>query len=268
MRLAHYLLAAVLLCACPVAARATQRVKLHATLTPNRLGQPTTIGFAFEIASPVGQVPPPLAQIDIRYPNNLGIAISGLGLAVCFQQRLEEAGLDACPANSLMGSGSALAEIPIGPAILKETAAITLVRAPTQDGHLTLLISVNGQNPVDAQLAFPALLLPAPSPFGGRLQISVPLIPSLPGGPPVAVVRLRTTLGPQGLTYYEHNHGKTVAYHPEGILLPRTCPHNGFPFAADFTFLDGSDATAHTLVACPQTRGGGGPARSNALSSH
>lgn len=233
------------------------QTKLEATLTPNRLGRPTTIGFAFQIASSAGEVPPPLAQIDIRYPDNLGIAISGLGLAVCSVKRLEEAGLDACPANSLMGSGSALAEIPVGPDILEETAAIVLVRAPTEDGHLTLLISVDGHDPVDAQFAFPALLLPAPAPFGGRLQISVPLIPSLPGGPPVAVVSLRTTLGPQGLTYYERVHGKTVAYHPQGILLPRTCPHDGFPFAANFTFLDGSHATAHAVVTCPRSRRAG-----------
>ncbi|HZL47765.1 MAG TPA: hypothetical protein VFC30_01995, partial [Solirubrobacteraceae bacterium] len=69
--------------------------------------------------------------------------------------------------------------------------------------------------------------------------------------PDVALTALHTTLGPQHLTYYEHTHGKTIPYHPKGILLPNTCPHNGFRFAAQFAFQDGSHATAHTTVRCP-----------------
>jgi hypothetical protein len=35
------------------------------------------------------------------------------------------------------------------------------------------------------------------------------------------------------------------------VPLPTTCPHGGFQFAAQLTFLDGSTATAHTAVPCP-----------------
>ena len=35
------------------------------------------------------------------------------------------------------------------------------------------------------------------------------------------------------------------------ILVPRSCPAGGFPFAADFTFADGSTASESAAVACP-----------------
>jgi hypothetical protein len=85
----------------------------------------------------------------------------------------------------------------------------------------------------------------------GDLRFSVPLVASLPGSPDVAVVRLRVTIGGK-LTYYEHANGRTIAFHPRGIELPRRCPRGGFAFAATFQFLDGSASTARTAVPCPR----------------
>ncbi len=255
MRRTRALLAALLACAClPATAHARQSVRLHATLTPERLGQGTTIGFGFQITAPAGRVPSPLTAIDVSYPNDLAIALSEIGLATCTPATLEESGPEGCPANSRMGYGTALAEIPIGPEIVHETAHVTLIRAPAHDGHLALLFYAAGEVPVWAPVTFPGFLLPASAPFGGRIDINVPLIPSLPGGPDVAVTQLRSTLGPQHLTYYEHTHGRWKGYHPAGILLPNSCPHGGFPFAATLTFLDGSHASAHTTVPCPAKR--------------
>jgi hypothetical protein len=45
--------------------------------------------------------------------------------------------------------------------------------------------------------------------------------------------------------------GETLAYQPKGILLPRSCPRGGFPFSAQFTFLDGSTTSSQTTVRCP-----------------
>jgi hypothetical protein len=241
----------LLVCAClPTTAHATQSATLHVTFTPERLGQDTTLNFSAQITAPADRVPSPLIALDVRYPD-LGIAVSGLGLATCFQARLEASGPAGCPADSRMGEGNALVEIPIGPEILQETAQVAILRAPEQEGHLALLIYASGTTPVNAQIVFPGLLLPAPAPYGASIHINVPLVESLPGAPDVAVVRLHATLGPQGLTYYEHVRGRLLAYKPRGILLPNKCPHGGFAFDATFAFLDGSHATAHTTVPCP-----------------
>lgn len=247
--------ALVLGCACaPAAARGAPSVRLTATLTPERLGQGTTIAFEVEIAAARGRVPPPLSEIELRYPSDLGIATSGLGIETCAAATLEASGPGGCPPDSVMGSGSALAEIAFGPEMIDESALVTILRAPTRGGRLALLLYVNGATPVEARIVLPSLLLAAPAPFGGLLDIGVPLVPSLPGAPPVAVVRLRATIGAGGITYYERVRGRTIAYHPRGVQLPDRCPRGGFPFAARLRFADGSAAGARAAVPCPRRR--------------
>ncbi|HYM54184.1 MAG TPA: hypothetical protein VES97_02395, partial [Solirubrobacteraceae bacterium] len=126
--------------------------------------------------------------------------------------------------------------------------------APVQNGRLGLLFYADGEGPVYAQLIFPALILEAPAPFGGRLETQIPVIPSLPEAPNAAVVQMRSTIGPKNITYYQRSHGRTIAYHPNGLLLPSSCPRGGFPFAASFAFLDGTHASARTSVPCPARR--------------
>lgn len=250
------LLATAILCGClPTAAHAAQSVRLGATLTPEHLGQETTIGFSFQVVTRGERLPSPLTNVEMRYPAQLGIALSGLGFASCSQASLEATGQQGCPPDSLMGYGTATAEIPIGPALLSETARITIFRAPAPAGQVGLLFHVLASYPVSAELVFPGLLLSASPPFGGRIDIDVPLVPSLPEGPNVAVVELRMTVGPaKKIFYYEQVHGHTIRYHPRGVLLPDSCPRGGFPFAASFAFEDGSRADANADVPCPRAR--------------
>jgi hypothetical protein len=229
-------------------------VRLTTTLTPERLGHGTTVGFGFDIAAPAHRVPPPLTGLDVRYPRGLGPGSSGLGLATCSEAKLEALGPAGCPPDSRMGYGSALTEIAFGPETVEETADIAIVRAPSNSRHLALLFYANGRTPVDAQIVFRGLLTPAPPPFGGGIHIDVPLVPSLPEAPDVSVVRVRSTIGPQHLTYFEEVNGRRVAYKPHGIPLPDRCPRGGFRFAAEFSFQDGSHANAQTAVPCPRSR--------------
>lgn len=232
-------------------ASALESAQLQATLTPERLGQGTTVGFGFQISAPDNQVPSPLSGVELSYPVDLGFALSELGLATCSAQALEAAGPAGCPANSLMGYGTATAEIQIGPEIERETVQITIARTTEQGGHLALLIYANGQMPISTQLVLPGLILPAVAPFGGLLNMSVPPVPSLPGAPGVAVVQFRSTLGPLHLRYHEYVHGRLVEYEPKGIPLPSICPNGGFRFSARFAFQDASHTQAATTVPCP-----------------
>jgi hypothetical protein len=248
------LAATLTLCAAPgaawdaAAARAAQVVAIDAGFSPMRLGAHTTVLLGFRIGTTDGTLPSALTGIVFRYPPQLGLATSGLGLASCDPARLQYYGPQVCPANSIMGAGSALAEFQVSPEISEETADIALVAGPERHGYVQLLISATGHYPVAARIVMTALLLP------GRLQFSVPLVPGIPEGPDVAVVRVHARLGGH-LTYYERRHGRRVAYHPSGVLLPRRCPRGGFRFAASFSFLDGTQAQARTVVPCPRGRG-------------
>ena len=231
-----------------------QTAKLDVRLTPEQLGAGTTIAFGFQISGAGGGVPSPLTRINLRYPANLGIGTSGLGLESCLPATLEALGPEGCPADSRMGFGSALVEVPLGPELIHETATMTAFMAPVNKGRLAMLFYAEGKAPIYAQLVFPAVVATAPPPFGGSLNTTLPLVPSVPEAPDAAVVRLRSTIGPVNLTYYEQVHGKRLPYKPKGILLPNSCPHGGFPFAADFSFQDGTRANATARVACPRRR--------------
>jgi hypothetical protein len=249
------LLAATLLGVCaPSLAYAAPSAKLNAKFMPERLGARTTLEFAFSFTVPTGEVPPPLTQIELRYPDKLGLGLSGLGLATCAASVLEASGPSKCPPNSVMGYGAALTGVVLGTTVITESAPITILRTPNQEGHLAVLFSAEGTTPVDTRIVFPGLLLPAPAPFGGQVSVGVPLVPTLPGAPYISVIRLHATIGPHMVTYYERAGGKTLAYRPKGILLPGACPRRGFPFAAQFSFLGGGVASALMATPCPARR--------------
>lgn len=251
---AGLLLALLALAASPPSSSAQTSASLKASFMPARLGGRTTLDFSFSLAAPTGAVPPPLTQIELRYPSNLGIGLSGLGLASCAVQTLEASGPKGCPANSVMGYGVVLTGIVLGSTLIHESAPITILRAPTTSRKIGLLFYADGTEPVSTSIVFSGLLLPAPAPFGGQVNIGVPLVPTLPGAPDISVIHLRATLGPRGVTYFEKVAGATLAYHPTGILLPPRCPRKGFPFAAYFGFSDGTSAKARTAVRCPDAK--------------
>jgi hypothetical protein len=223
---------------------ASQSVSISATFAPKRLGATTAVTLGFEVTANAGQVPSPLTGVDFNYPADLGLARSELGVASCPIAPLEADGPVVCPPNSIMGSGSALVAIPVGGGVQAETAKIALLAGPPQENFLRLLVAITGKSPVIARVVMSSLLL------DGHLQLTAPLVESLPEGPNVSFVRLRVTIGGH-LTYFEHRRGKIVAYRPKGVALPPTCPRGGFRFSGRFSFEDGTQAYARTTVACP-----------------
>ena len=235
----------------PHMAANTPSASLSAAFEPERLGGRTTLRFGFQITVPGGAVPPALTAVSLSYPESLGIAFSRLGLVTCTVAQLEASGVAGCQENSIMGFGDATAEISLGSDVVGEPVPLTILRAPDEEGHIALLFDAVGTTPLNTTAVFPGALLPASPPYGGQVSIDVPLIPSVPGAPAVSIVRLRATLGPSGVTYFKPLEGRTIVYQPPGLLLPNSCPKGGFPFAAQFTFVDGSHASARTVEACP-----------------
>lgn len=248
-------IAAVTLCAgIPVACvQAAQTVTLQTSFTPDRLGVRTTIEFGFHVHSTTPRrAPSPVTDVDLHLPAGLGLATSTLGLANCDPQALIAGGIEGCPANARIGFGSAVVDVPAEGMPIEETGSITALVGPPNSEHLEVLFYAEGLTPVFAQLVFPGHVLEDDPPFSGRLDTSIPLIPTWPGGPDVAVTSMTSTIGPRGLTYYRHLSGKIVPFHPRGIAVPARCPRGGFPFRADITFMDGTQQTATSAVRCPR----------------
>lgn len=229
----------------PADAGAQQLASISAGFAPYRLGAHTAVSLAFRIRAADGGLPSALTGIVFRYPHQLGLGANELGQTSCNPSTLQSDGPKACPRNSIMGRGSATVQFKLSPEISEEQARIALVAGPSQNGYVNMLISATGIYPVAAREVMPTLLLP------GRLQIDVPLVPSVPEGPDVAVASANVTIG-GNLVYYRRSHGRKIAYRPQGVLLPKRCPHGGFRFEATFSFLDGSTATAQTVLKCPR----------------
>jgi hypothetical protein len=236
------------------AAATTERASLHASFSPNRLGASTTVSFGFHVETTEGTAPPPMTSLNLRMPAGISYTTTTLGLAICQPQTLLEHGINGCSPNSRLGFGSALVEVPFGTGAGHEIPEIQAVAGPSPGGNLVVLFYANGASPVSAQLVFQGEVLAASGAFGTQLTANVPLVTSVPGGPDVSIVSVQTTIGPSHLTYYKHVHGRKVAFHPKGVSVPERCPRGGFPFAAEFSFQDGSSASAQTAVPCPPRR--------------
>jgi hypothetical protein len=235
----------------PPTALAAPKVTLHASFNPERLGLSTTVDLRILIAPGDEPIPPPLTEAEVRYPTGLDPELSGLGIDECTAQALEAAGIGACPPDSLMGDGQAIAEFLIGHHIVREVASLTAVRTTEKEGHLTMLMYLYDETAVSTQLILTSRVLPADGPFAGDLDIQVPLLQSISGAPDVSVAEIQLALGPESLTYSELLAGKLTHYIPEGITLPKHCPRGGFPFAVTLGFEGGGHASARTAVACP-----------------
>ncbi len=123
---------------------------------------------------------------------------------------------------------------------------------PPNSEHLEVLFYAEGRAPVYAQLVFPGQVLSDDPPFSGRLNTAIPLIPTWPGGPDVAVTRMTSTIGPRGLTYYRHVDGKIDAVSPARAgRAPDAARTGDSPFRADLFFLDGTSQSATSSVPCP-----------------
>jgi hypothetical protein len=232
-------------------AQAAETVALHTSFTPNRLGASTTIGFGFTIASTTGGLPSPLTHVSLRMPKGMNYVTTTLGLAICKPEALVARCIAGCSPNSRLGYGSAFVEVPFGADAGHEIPEIQALMGPPHEGNIVVLFYANGLAPVYAQIVFAGELLPGEGAFGGNLDTSIPEIKSVTNGPPVSIINVSSTIGPNHLTYYKRVHGKLVGYKPQGVSLPTRCPRGGFPFAAEFTFLDGSQVQATHNVPCP-----------------
>jgi hypothetical protein len=227
---------------------------LHASFSPDRLGASTTIGFSFNLAASGGGLPAPLSAISLRLPPGIDYLSTTLGLAICQPAVLQARGPAGCPPNSRLGSGSALVEVPFGSGAGKEIPEIQAVMGPPANENIVVLFYANGLAPIVAQIVMQAELIAGTDTTSGRIDTQVPLIASVPAGPPVSILSVNASIGPAGLTYYENRHGHRVAFHPRGVSVPQHCPRGGFHFSARFSFTDASTASAAYSVPCPPRR--------------
>jgi hypothetical protein len=211
---------------------------IRPSLTPDARGARTSFAFAFTLKDAEGGVPPPLRTMIVHLPAGLGIDLRGV--ASCAPARLRNGGPAACPARSLLGRGHSQLEVHAGSQSIPEDAVISAVRTPDRGGHASLAIFGRGETPLQQQTISMATIAQDRSPYGAKLTVTIPPIPTLVLEPDASIISFSLTLG------------AAQAQAAGVITVPRRCPTGGFPFAAEFTFADASRAGGTAHVPCPR----------------
>jgi hypothetical protein len=218
------------------AAHAGTRVSVQPSLRPYRAGAHAVAVISLRFSSGAGSVPAPLSGAVLRLPAGLRIDLSNV--ASCPSARVRARGVGGCPAASLVGRGAATLEVHAGSQTLPEHASIAILRVPDRSGHPSFALFGHGNTPLDETTISTAVLEPDTAPYGSRLVVTVPPIPTLQYEPNASFTSLSLTLGAAGRA-------------PHPVVLPRSCPPGGFAFAASFSFADGTSAEESGRLSCP-----------------
>jgi hypothetical protein len=217
-------------------AHAATGVSVFPIVQPYSLGAHSKATISLRFFGGTNGVPAPLRGIVLQLPTGLGVDLAGV--ATCSTASLRAHGAAGCPSGSLIGRGRAMLEVHAGSQTLPERATISVFRAPDRGGHRAFAIYGRGQTPLDETTISTAILLGDGGPYGSKLVVAVPAIPTLTFEPDASYTTLSLTIG-----------GTSRA--PSPIVLPSRCPRGGFAFAASFSFADGSHAGESGRLPCP-----------------
>ena len=90
---------------------------------------------------------------------------------------------------------------------------------------------------------FGGTVSPAAAPYGEELVMSIPPIATLPLESDASLSALSLTVGTDV---------RRAPREANTVVVPGSCPPGGFPFAAEFTYADGTSGRALTTAPCPQ----------------
>jgi hypothetical protein len=215
---------------------------IHASLAPDRLGASTAFTFAFSVSGGLESVPPPLRTLVVHLP--AGLRIDLRGVPACTRARLRARGASGCPKGSQVGRGRAVLEVHAGSQTIPENASLWAVRIAGRGGGPAFAILGVGYTPLNQRSVSTVTVVADRPPYGSKLVIAVPPIPTVVFEPDASFLSSSLTVGAGA----GRRGGHSVA---GAVIAPRHCPAGGFPFAADFGFSDGSALHASAVVSCP-----------------
>jgi hypothetical protein len=244
--------AVALLAASAPVARAEETVTItEAGFSPDVLGAPTNVFGSAKIGSTSLPLPSPIDHVDVYGPAGVTLNLEGSG--TCREEALKQIGPRGCPADSKAGTGGGEGAYELAGEVIKEAYTLEFFLSDNQPGHIAMMILLKGSSPVSIEVVFPATVINGPKPYGLGFSVDVPLIKVLPEASDATATTAFLSLGAHNVTYYKKVDGKRKLFHVKGIILPKHCPHGGWPVASSFSFQDGSTVMAKRMVPCPKS---------------
>jgi hypothetical protein len=240
-------------CVCLIAAAAAwaaQTLTVTAAFSPDKLGAPTNVHGTAEISSTTGALPSPVVETTVMGPPGLTVNVKGVG--TCSPAELEHTlEPSTCPKDSKAGFGGGVGEYELAGERREEPFTLNFFRAPNEEGHLVLMAFLNAVSPVSVQLVLKAQVVNEPKPYGLGFTFKVPIIETLPGASPASAKSIFITLGAPNAAYLETVNGKRKLVHVKGIVVPKKCPHGGFPYKTLIRYEDGTTNEVAGTIPCP-----------------
>jgi hypothetical protein len=228
----------------PTARAATLALPTTATITPtlapDRLGAKAALTLTVSYTGGEAGVPTPVRRSILQLPAGLGLEIPSL--RSCDPARLLAHGVSGCPRQSEIGHGYATAAVLAGSLKLTERIALTVFTSALGNTGPTFAILARGYTPLDQRMVFTGTVLPDRPPYGEQLEVVLPPIPTLPHEPDASIVGLSLTMGTSE---------RPRQHDANTVVIPVDCPPGGFPFAAAFTYADGSSGNSIAAAPCP-----------------
>ena len=213
--------------------------KPRVRIVVDRLGAKAAFTFMVHYSGGEFGAPSPVRRAVVQLPPGLRMNIPRL--RDCTKAHLQARGASGCPARSQIGSVHALADVHAGSELEHEQASVWAFIGPLQGANPTIEILGQGYSPLDERVVVTGVVLPDRAPYGEQLVMSIPPIPTIPLEPDASMVSCSLTVG--GTRFKEHDLNT--------VIVPSRCPAGGFPFAAEFTYADGSTSNTTTTVPCP-----------------
>jgi hypothetical protein len=222
------------------AARGQTTATIAPSLSPDRLGARAALTFTINYtSSDEFGVPAPVRRSVLRFPAGLELEIPRL--RSCDAARLRARGPSGCPAQSELGSGHALMEAHAGTENTTEEATLWAFLGPPRNLRPSIEIVAQGYTPLDERFVFSSEVSASSPPYGEQMTMSIPPIPTLVFEPDASVVSFSLTLGSR----------RRGAHADDSVRVPSRCPAGGLPFAAEFSYADGSTSQSRNTIPCP-----------------
>jgi hypothetical protein len=217
-----------------MAADHTQQLDIGAQLVRQPVGKPWVVSLLLGAQAGMtdGTVPAPLDHMNFSFTSGAKVHTEAFG--VCTQQKLEQGGVNGCPANSRLGSGTAMAEA----LETKFPATVTVFNGPGTPTNRKLLVYARAIQTVTIILT--GTLKKTSGKYGWTLDLPVPRIPTV-GDNDASITSFNVKVGGFG-----NVKGKTVPF----IEAPTACKEPGWPFLGQFHYVDGSSGTSSAVIAC------------------
>ncbi len=177
-------------------ARAASSASIQPSFQPYTLGASAAGTISVRFSGGIEHVPAPLSAMTLRLPAGLRIKLGGVG--ICQASRLRSRGASGCSRASLVGRGHALMVVHAGSQTLPEEATISVFRGPNRGSDPSFEVFGQGLTPLDESTVSIGVLQPDSAPYGSKLLVSVPPIPTLTYEPNASFSSLSLTIGNAG----------------------------------------------------------------------